>query len=530
MRGALHTRRSMSEGPQHRGTMSEDATIRKPAAAPAEDPSIAIGAAVGPYEVWGRIGGGGMSDVWLAKHSQLAMPVILKTLKAGVGGAVSERYERLMREARLMARVQNHRVVRPLDVGLLGDMPFLVQEYVDGIDVDEIDQRRRRALGFGLPLWFVCESLGEVCAGLHAAHQTGILHRDIKPANLFFSPESGIKLGDFGIARGRGSVDHREVTGTLRFMPPEALRGEPLDRRSDIYALGATGYSLRHGAPPFADVAAVIRGKARPFFQAPLSPEEAYFQHVLGRAMAPEREDRYPDLNEPRHQFHALAASLRRPFRAMMQPDGSLLAGSTRLICEVGDIARVPCDGVVSASNPQFNMNVGVSLALVKAGGLEIEEAAKAHGDQPLGSCVVTHAGRLPCRRVIHAVSAWQEISCVGRAMQRALLTAEEEGLRVLAIPALGTGSAGISFEASSSAIAAAVRFHLELGGSRFREIRFVLFDHVKCEAFREVLEGRLLGDGDGRSAEPGLQHTLPGISASAMTADAHTHILPPLE
>jgi serine/threonine-protein kinase len=495
-----------------------------------EDAAIKVGAAVGPYEVWGRIGGGGMSDVWLAKHSRLAMPVILKTLKTGVGGAASERYERLMREARLMARVIDHRVVRPLDVGLFGETPFLAQEYVDGIDIEEMDLRRRQALGYGLPLWFVCESLGEVAAGLHAAHQTGILHRDIKPANLFFSPESGIKLGDFGIARGRQTAEPKEVTGTLRFMAPEALRGEPLDRRSDIYALGATGYSMRHGGPPFLDVAAAMRGKARPLFQPPLSPEEAYFQHVLGRAMASDREDRYPDLNEPRRQLLALAASLRRPFRAMIQADGSLLAGATRVVCEVGDIARIPCDGVVSASNPQFDMNVGVSLALVRAGGVEIEVAAKAHGDQPLGGCVVTHAGLLPCRRVIHAVSAWQEISCVGRAMQRALLAAEEEGLRVLAVPALGTGAAGVSFEASSSAIAAAVRFHLELGGSRFREIRFVLYDQAKCAAFREVLEGRMLGDGDGRGGEPGLQHTAPGISASAMTVDAHTHILPPLE
>ncbi|HLM45056.1 MAG TPA: protein kinase [Myxococcaceae bacterium] len=88
--------------------------------------------------------------------------------------------------------------VRATDVRIHQGTPLLVREYVDGIDLDEVDVRRRRALGYGLPLWFVCEVLAQVAEGLAAAHLTGILHRDLKPSNILDSPELGTRLGDFG--------------------------------------------------------------------------------------------------------------------------------------------------------------------------------------------------------------------------------------------------------------------------------------------------------------------------------------------
>src|SRR5262249_2855476 len=115
---------------------------------------------------------------------------------------------RILSEARLMARVANPRIVRALDAGECGDdehagTPFLVQEYVDGLDFSELDKRRRAALGVGLPLWLVCYTMREVCMGLRAAHQAGVIHRDLKPSNVFGAPETGIRLGDFGIAVAR---------------------------------------------------------------------------------------------------------------------------------------------------------------------------------------------------------------------------------------------------------------------------------------------------------------------------------------
>ena len=462
------------------------------------------------YEVWGRIGGGGMSDVFLARHEVLSVPVVIKTLRTEVGEDANTRLHRLVNEARLSARIASHHIVRPLDAGLERDTPYLVQEYVDGLDLNEFDKRRRRALKRGLPLWFVCQAMAEIADGLHAAHQTGVLHRDLKPSNLLFSFD-GHKLGDFGIAIAkaydRQAPDERE--GTLRFMSPEALRGDKLDRRADVFSLGATAYDLRYGHPPFPDPKALLQGRARVAFPPPTSPQEASFQHVIGRMLAYERVNRYRDLVEPRRHFAQLAKQLRRQVRASVQPDGSFVFGKTRIIIEEGDISLAKVCGIISSAYYEMTMRAGVGDALRRRGGDIIEEEAMRDGEQPLGACVVTSPGALSCRYVLHAVSAWKEASCIGRAMQRALLLAEELDLPTLAIPALGTGAGRITIEASANAIMRALTRHLMLGGSRLSTIHCYLDSPAKLRAFREVAEGVLLGESDEATEDTGLADEL---------------------
>src|SRR3984957_16964641 len=209
--------------------------------------SMTPGSRVRDYEIWGRLGEGGMSEVWLAKHALLSVPVIIKTLRPMIPENVPGNLDardinagRMLKEARLMARAASPRVVRPVDAAIHENMPYLVQEYVDGIDFAELDRRRRTALGVGLPLWFVAHALEETCYALHAAHQVGVIHRDVKPSNLFGDPEVGVRLGDFGLAVSQEDGPQREICGTLRFMAPEQLRGERLDRYTDVYGAGAT--------------------------------------------------------------------------------------------------------------------------------------------------------------------------------------------------------------------------------------------------------------------------------------------------
>lgn len=477
------------------------------------------GARIRDYDVWGRIGGGGMSDVWVAKHQLLSVPVVIKTLKPGIGIPLAERHARMLNEARLMARVNSDRVVRAMDVGIHGDTPYLVQEYVDGLDLGELDERRRVVLGYGLPLWFVCEAIASTAHGLHAAHLIGVLHRDIKPSNLFSSPEAGIKLGDFGVAVGRalGDAGSGEVSGTASFMPPEAFRAQQVDRRSDVYGLGATAYALRYGRPPFDSLDALMSGQAVPVFPMPAGPEEAFFQHVVSRMLAPRQLERYPRVEVPRRQLAGLGKSLHRMLRSVREPDGSLRIAGVRISCVCDDIARAEADGIVCSSLPEMRMITGVGRALKEWGGDEIEREAISSGEQPLGACIVTSAGRLSARRVLHAVSAWNEVSCVGRAMQRALLAAEEHRLTSLAVPALGTGTARVSLESAASAEAQALRLHLELGGSRLREIKFVLNSNDKLAAFRDVIEDILLGGSDGEHEDVG-QHAHGGEAWEATT------------
>src|SRR5262249_7805110 len=155
--------------------------------------------------------------------------------------------------------VSSPQIVRALDAGRFPDgTPYLVQEYIDGLDLAELDARRRKSLGVGLPLWLGCHVLMGVCAGLRAAHQARASPRDLKPSNIFGAPETGIRLGDFGIAVARSEAPAKEAAGTLRFMAPEQFENGPIGRFTDVWGAGATACDLRYGHPPFRSVTDVM--------------------------------------------------------------------------------------------------------------------------------------------------------------------------------------------------------------------------------------------------------------------------------
>jgi serine/threonine-protein kinase len=470
------------------------------------------------YEVWGRIGGGGMSDVYLARHVDLSAPVIVKTLKLSVDSDARERIQRLRTEAIITARIRSPRIVRPLDVGVTEDgTPYLVQDYVDGLDLAELDASRRKALGVGLPLWYVCEVTAEIATGLAAAHRTGVLHRDLKPSNLFVSPEEGVKLGDFGVAVARSAKEGGpiELAGTLEYMAPETLRAGVFQRGTDVYGLGATAFQLRYGRPPYTTMRDVLDATAPPAFPRPETPEEAYFQQAINHMLEPEAARRWTDMARVASVFRQLADLVRRPLHAVREGDG-IHVGGVKVTTSVGDISTRSADAVVCSANSEFTMDVGVGAALVKQGGQAIEVEAKAGGSRPLGACISTGAGTLDFKRVLQAVAAWNEVSCVARSAQRALLMAEQEGLRTLVVPAIGTGAARVSLESSATSLAAALELHLRLGGSRLSRLDFVLFDETKRRLFEEVLDSVFLG-GAAHLGDIGLQ------DAGAMSVDAST-------
>ena len=445
----------------------------------------------GSYEVWGPISEGGMSRVFLARHQELATPAIIKTLLVDAGDA----YARLRKEARLTARIPSPRVVRAVDVGMHEGTAFLVEEYVDGLDLAELDRRRRGALARGLPLWFVCSLICSVADGLESAHQTGVLHRDVKPSNIFGSPQTGVRLGDFGIATALGTVPEPS-SGTLRFLAPEALRGAPPSRRWDVYSLGATAYDLYYGRPPFLDLQQILAGTPAPFPPA-RRPEEAYFQHVVGRMLESDPERRFPSVKHARRLLASVGRTLRPQLQGLPLARGEIQLGPLRVRCRLGDVAAAVVDGIVNSANDEMWMRSGVGAALRARGGNEIEDEAQSGGKRALGDCIATGAGTLACKKVLHAVSGWKEASCIARASQRALLLAEELELRSLAFPALGTGKAQVARESSAYATASALYWHILLGGSRLREVEFVLYDKETLEIYIEELSSVFLGDAE---------------------------------
>ncbi len=445
------------------------------------------------YEVWGLLGKGGMSDVWLAKHQGLAIPVVVKTLREGLRAAQGEHAAaRVQSEARLMARVSSPRIVRAIDAGTVprSGVPYLVQEYVDGLDLAELDRRRRTALGVGLPLWLVCQVMREMSLGLRSAHQAGVIHRDLKPSNVFGAPETGIRIGDFGIAVALADGAVRDSAGTLKFMAPEQLRGGDVGRFTDVWGAGATACDLRYGQAPFASVGEILDEEHAPRMPAPRSPAEAYFQQVVRAMLQKQPRNRPEDLSAPLHHFTMLGRAIEPPVvSASRLAPATLLVGFLKLSFRVGDIATAEVDAIVSSANFEMKMRSGVGEALRRSGGDAIEVEAMSAGEQSLGSCKRTDAGSLKTKHVFHAVSAWNEVSCVGRAFARALLLGDEHGCRTLAVPALGTGAARVGIEMCANAMMTTLRRHLMLGGLRAQEITVWLDTEPKRQAFQDVAE-----------------------------------------
>lgn len=207
---------------------------------------------LGRYKVDSLIGRGGMGDVVRAHHRTLGVPVAVKVL----GAEAKEPDETIEREALLLARVRHTNVVSVLDVGRTDSgHRCLVMEWLDGEDL-RMRLKRQRVLP-----WYVAVPLAsQIAAGLGAIHQAGILHRDLKPANvmLLSGPPEQVKLIDFGLA---SPARNLPVTGEQQTVPnfvgtpdyasPEQITGQPLDGRSDLYALGVVLYQMLTGDLPF---------------------------------------------------------------------------------------------------------------------------------------------------------------------------------------------------------------------------------------------------------------------------------------
>ena len=213
-------------------------------------------ALAGEYSLQRELGRGGMGIVYLARDVQLDRDVAIKVLPSHLAHAAESR-ERFLREARTAAGLSHPHIVPIHRVGEVGGFVFFVMSYVEGETLGE----RLRTRG-PLPPAEATRVLREVAWALAYAHGRGIVHRDIKPDNILLEAGSGrAMVTDFGIARGADPLMNQgatgpdtepgRITGTAHFMSPEQAASEPLDGRSDLYALGVVGYLAVSGRLPF---------------------------------------------------------------------------------------------------------------------------------------------------------------------------------------------------------------------------------------------------------------------------------------
>ena len=220
------------------------------------------GTRLGPYEVLGTLGSGGMSEVYRARDSRLQRDVAIKVVGESLAGDAGF-LSRLEQEARLAGSLNHPNILAVHDIGVHEGMPYVVTELLQGETL-----RERMARG-PVPLGQALEWAGQIAHALAAAHGLGIVHRDLKPENVFLTRTGQLKLLDFGIAKAtahvteaRGMLDPTmspagsatrtgAVLGTPGYMSPEQVRGEHVDSRSDIFALGIILHELLSGQRVF---------------------------------------------------------------------------------------------------------------------------------------------------------------------------------------------------------------------------------------------------------------------------------------
>jgi len=264
------------------------------------------GDSLGPYCILGKLGKGGMGEVYRARDVRLDRPVAIKVLLEAFA-ADPDRLLRFEHEARAASALNHPNILTVYDIGTHGGAPYLVTELLEGQPLKE------KLSGRPLPAADVVEAGRQLADALDAAHARGIVHRDVKPANIFVTARGPFKLLDFGLAKTVGArpsapdaptVGGEWVTGagvtlgTVGYMSPEQARGEAVDARTDLFSLGVVLYEMATGTAPFrGPTSAAVLGEILTKAPAPmarLSPGvPAELERVIAKALEKDRDVRY---------------------------------------------------------------------------------------------------------------------------------------------------------------------------------------------------------------------------------------------
>jgi eukaryotic-like serine/threonine-protein kinase len=256
---------------------------------------------LGRYEIRGVLGKGAMGLVYDAHDPTLDRRVAIKTiLTRQLDEATARHYSmRFQREVRAVARLNHPNIVQVYDFGNEADLAYIVMEYIQGRELKDYFDANER-----LDLKTILRLMGELLDALDCAHEAGIIHRDVKPANIMVDANGRAKLTDFGVARfAEADGEQVEATragamiGTLAYMSPEQIQGQPADRRSDVFSAGIVFYQLLTGQRPFEGTQWELARKIvqdDPVWPSKLVQVSADIDRIVARALAKLPERRYP--------------------------------------------------------------------------------------------------------------------------------------------------------------------------------------------------------------------------------------------
>ena len=288
--------------------------------------ALTVGQRLGPYEVIGRIGAGGMGEVYEARDTRLERTVAIKVLPPD-SSVDPDRRARFEREAKAVASLNHPHICTLHDIGEHEGRMFLVMERLEG---ETLAERLRQG---PLPVGQALAVAIEVADGLAAAHRQGVIHRDLKPANVMLT-KSGAKLLDFGLAKwsGRGELPavaslptagptaaapltgRNVIVGTVEYMAPEQLLAKPADSRTDVWALGAIAYEMVAGKRAFEGTSvvslmgAILEREPLPLTALqPLTPPA--LASLIARCLAKSPEERWDSAHDVAHELRWIAQS-----------------------------------------------------------------------------------------------------------------------------------------------------------------------------------------------------------------------------
>jgi serine/threonine protein kinase len=255
---------------------------------------------IGPYEVEGLLGEGGIGRVYVARDTVLGRQVAIKALRPEMSHD-SNLIERFFSEAKSLANLNHPNIATLYTLQVEGQGAYMIMELINGCTLNDLLARVHR-LSVRESLAIVAQAV----AGLAYAHRRGVIHRDIKPSNLMVTDEGVVKIMDFGIARVLGSQQLTragEFYGTLAYASPEQIRSDPIDARADLYSLAIVLYRLLAGAPPFTENSDY--GLMTAHLQTPPPPLRERVPNVdpdtetaLMRALAKQPQDRFSSVEE----------------------------------------------------------------------------------------------------------------------------------------------------------------------------------------------------------------------------------------
>lgn len=318
----------------------------------------------GRYEIGEVVGYGGMAEVHRGRDLRLGRDVAVKLLRADLSRDESFLI-RFQREAQNSASLNHPNIVAVFDTGEDMGIPYMVMEFVNGRTLKEVLLAEGR-----FDAATACEVVADMCSALDFSHKHHIIHRDVKPGNVMLSDTNQVKVMDFGIARALASgqatmTQTSAVIGTAQYLSPEQARGETVDARSDVYAVGCVLYELLVGHPPFTGDNPVsvayqhVREEARPASELnPNVPDSV--DAVIMKALAKNPENRYHSAGEMREDLIRAARG-----QAVLAPAVMSAGDRTQMLANADSTAPITPIATSSSKRRPWLVALGVILALV---------------------------------------------------------------------------------------------------------------------------------------------------------------------